>query len=200
MSLWLPMERREAGAVGEGRDGRALFVDRDGVIIADADYPGNPAAVRLLPGSAMALARARAAGYLLIGVSNQSGIGRGYYGEADFAAVQRCVDAELAAAGAGLDALYYCPHAPAANCRCRKPRPGLLDEAVTRFRWRPDRAWLVGDKLSDAELARTAGLRAVLVRTGKGEGRAGNLPPGDPVLVVADLAEAVSCLLSGEKA
>ncbi len=199
MSLWLPMERREAGAVGEGRDGRALFVDRDGVIIADADYPGNPDAVRLLPGSATALARARAAGYLLIGVSNQSGIGRGFYGEADFAAVQRRVDAELAAAGAGLDALYYCPHAPEEDCRCRKPRPGLLDEAATRFRWRADRTWLVGDKLSDAELARTAGLRAVLVLTGKGEARACDLPPGDPVLVVADLAEAVSCLLSGEK-
>ncbi len=199
MSLWLPQERREAGVGGEGRDGRALFVDRDGVIIADADYPGNPSAVRLLPGSATALARARAAGYLLIGVSNQSGIGRGYYSEADFAAVQRCVDAELAAAGAGLDALYYCPHAPQENCPCRKPRPGLLDEAAIRFRWRADRAWLVGDKLSDAELARTAGLRAVLVLTGKGEARARDLPPGDPVLVVADLAEAVSCLLSGEK-
>lgn len=199
MSLWLPMERRETDAVVEGRDGRALFVDRDGVIIADAEYPGNPAAVRLLAGSATALARARAAGYLLIGVSNQSGIGRGYYGEADFAAVQRRVDAELAAVGAGLDALYYCPHAPEENCRCRKPRPGLLDEAATRFRWRADRTWLVGDKLSDAELARTAGLRAVLVLTGKGEARACEFPPGDPVLVVADLAEAVSCLLSGEK-
>jgi D-glycero-D-manno-heptose 1,7-bisphosphate phosphatase len=199
MSLWLPEERREAGVGNEGRDGRALFVDRDGVIIADADYPGNPAAVRLLPGSAAALARARSAGYLLIGVSNQSGIGRGYYGEADFAAVQRRVDAELAVAGGGLDALYYCPHAPEENCLCRKPRPGLLDEAATRFSWRVDRTWLVGDKLSDAELARTAGLRAALVLTGKGEARVCDLPPGDPVLVVADLAEAVSCLLSGEK-
>jgi len=200
MSLWLPEGRAEAAVPVEGRAGRALFVDRDGVIIADADYPADPAAVRLLPGAAAALARARAAGWLLIGVSNQSGIGRGYYGEAEFTAVQRRVDDDLAAAGAGLDALYYCPHAPADDCRCRKPRTGLLEEAATRFRWVAERSWLVGDKLSDAQLARSAGLRAVLVLTGKGEARGGGLPPGDPVLVAADLAEAVSKVLSGEKA
>lgn len=200
MSLWLPAASPEAGAARAGREGHALFVDRDGVIIEDADYPDDPAAVRLLPGAAAALVRARAAGYLLIGVSNQSGIGRGYYGEANFAAVQRRVDAELAAAGARLDALYYCPHAPAQGCRCRKPRPGLLEEAANRFHWRPDRSWLVGDKLSDAALARAGGLRAILVLTGKGEARDVDLPPGEPALVVADLAEAVDFLLRGESA
>ncbi len=200
MSLWLPEGCPEADARKDRTDGGALFVDRDGVVIADADYPADPSAVRLLPGAAAALARARAAGYLVIGVSNQSGIGRGYYGEADFAAVQRRVDAQLAAAGAGLDALYYCPHAPAQDCRCRKPRPGLLEEAATRFRWRADRSWLVGDKLTDAELARAAGLRPVLVLTGKAEARSAGLPPDGAVLVVADLAEAVSRLLSGERA
>ena len=196
MSLWLPSGTLPSPPAAAGR---ALFLDRDGVIIDDAHYLRDPAGVRLLPGVASALGRARAAGWLLIGVSNQSGIGRGLYGEADFAAVQARVDAQLAAAGARLDALYYCPHAPAAGCRCRKPSPGLLEEAATRFGWRADLSWLVGDKIADVELALAARLGAALVRTGKGEGESARLPAGARVLVAADLAEAVARILAGER-
>ncbi len=196
MTLWLP-----AGARAPARTAApppALFVDRDGVVIADANYLSDPEAVRLLPGAAAALRRAREAGWLVIGLSNQSGIGRGYYDEAEFAAVQARVDAELAALGAGLDALYYCPHAPADGCRCRKPAPGLLDEAAGHFRWRDAGSWLVGDKASDVELGLARGLRAALVLTGQGEAERARLPAGAPVDVFADLAAAVAFLLRGE--
>ena len=196
MSLWLPVGTLPSPPAAAGR---ALFLDRDGVIIDDAHYLSDPAGVRLLPGVAAALGRARGAGWLLIGVSNQSGIGRGLYGEADFAAVQARVDAQLLAAGARLDALYYCPHDPAAGCRCRKPSPGLLEEAATRFRWRDDLSWLIGDKVADVELALTARLAPALVRTGKGEGESARLPAGARVLVAADLAEAVARILAGER-
>ncbi len=198
MSLWLPATLpREATAPAAG-PARILFLDRDGVIIEDAQYIRDPERVRLLPGAAEALRRARAAGWRIVGLSNQSGIGRGLYGEADFAAVQRRVDAELERAGAGLDALYYCPHAPEAGCRCRKPGLGLLEEAAGRFVWSAAASWLVGDKASDVALALTAGLRACLVLTGEGARQAALLPPGAPVVVVDDLAAAVTRLLAGD--
>ncbi len=194
MSLWLP-----AGAEPDaeaGRDRPTLFLDRDGVLIEDRGYVHDPGEVALLPGVPEALARARAAGLRLVGLSNQSGIGRGLYGESDFAAVQARVDELLAAGGVRLDALFYCPHAPGDGCRCRKPAPGLLEEAARLFAWPRRGSWLVGDKLGDVDLALAAGLAAVLVRTGQGETAAARLDGRAGVLVVADLPAAVAAILA----
>ena len=178
----------------------ALFVDRDGVVIADRDYLADPDGVALLPGVAAALARARAEGWLLIGVTNQSGIGRGYFGEAEFGAVMERIEAELAAAGARFDAFYYCPHGPADDCPCRKPRPGLLREAARDLTWDPARSWVVGDKASDVALGRDAGLGGVLVRTGYGRGQEEAVRArwggDDRVFVADDLAAAVDRILA----
>jgi len=175
--------------------GPLLLVDRDGVIIEDGDYLADPSRVRPLPGALAALARLKAAGWRLVGVSNQSGLGRGRIAPDAFAAVQRRVDAELAAAGASLDAMLYCPHAPDAGCACRKPALGMVEAAHDLLDWTPNRAAMVGDKRSDAELGLAAGVRTFLVRTGQGCGvDAEALPPG--VEVVADLAAVATLLLA----
>jgi len=172
-----------------------LFVDRDGVIIEDAHYLARAEDVRLLPGSAHALAAAAAAGWRLICLTNQSGIGRGLYDEDQFRAVQMRLDDLLAAEGVVLDGLLYCPHDPDAGCGCRKPAPGMVEEAARSIVWTPD-SWMVGDKASDLGLARRADLRPALVRTGYGarterEGDQGGAPVFD------DLAAAVTAILGG---
>lgn len=182
------------------REGPALFIDRDGVVIVDRDYLADPAGVALLPGVPEALRAAAAAGFALVGISNQSGMGRGRFGQAELASVMARVDQALAEAGAGLDAMYYCPHAPQDGCRCRKPGPGLLEEAAAAFRWDAERSWVIGDKASDVELGRRHGLGAVLVATGYGAGeraRVAAAHPGDErVLFAADLASAVTAIIS----
>jgi D-glycero-D-manno-heptose 1,7-bisphosphate phosphatase len=180
--------------------GRVLFLDRDGVVIADRHYISSPLQVSLIPNAAAAMARARRAGWRLIGISNQSGIGRGCYTETEFAAVQRRVDQLLAAAGTGFDAFYYCPHDPGAGCRCRKPQPGLLEEAARSFPFAAGRSWFVGDKVADMVLALAEGLGAIMVRTGQGERERLLLKPHQNVRIAADLAEAVSFILAGERA
>jgi histidinol-phosphate phosphatase family protein len=182
------------------REGPTLFIDRDGVVIVDRDYLADPAGVELLPGVPAALRAAAAAGYALVGISNQSGVGRGRFGLAELESVMERVDRALAEAGAGLDAMYYCPHAPQDGCRCRKPAPGLLEEASAAFRWDAERSWVIGDKASDVELGRRLGLGAVLVATGYGAGEqarvAASRPNDERVLYAADLAAAVGAILS----
>lgn len=177
----------------------ALFLDRDGVVIVDKDYLSDPEGVELVPGAAAAMVRAASAGYRLIGLSNQSGLGRGRFGPEQLAAVMSRVDLELSAHGAAFEAVYYCPHAPHEGCRCRKPGPGLLEEAALSFRWNPSRSWVIGDKASDVALGRRNGLGAVLVATGHGAEHAELVRAryaGDArVLRAADLPAALDLIL-----
>jgi histidinol-phosphate phosphatase family protein len=171
-----------------------LFIDRDGVIVVEKDYLADPEEVELVDGAADALRRARQAGWRLVGVSNQSGIGRGRFGVAEFEAVMTRLDAILVAAGCPLDAFFYCPHAPDDGCACRKPRPGLLDEAAREIVWEPARSWVIGDKVSDVDLALGAGMRGILVRTGHGTRQEAKLADRDAV-VCDDLAGAIAHIL-----
>jgi len=143
----------------------AVFLDRDGTIIADDNYLSEPAQVRLLPGAAEAIRCLRAAGYLIIVVSNQSGIARGLFTEERLAEINRRMEALLAAEGAHLDAIYYCPHLPegtvakyARECDCRKPAPGLLLRAAREHNIDLSRSWIIGDAERDVEAGRRAGL------------------------------------------
>lgn len=178
----------------------ALFLDRDGVIIADENYLADPRQVRILPGVPSALATARSAGFLLIGVSNQSGIGRGYFSAQDFHAVMTHLDTELESHGAAFDSFHFCPHGPDEGCSCRKPAPGLLEEASQLQAIDLSRSWMIGDKASDIVFGREAGMGAVLVRTGYGrkqEKKVLALYPGDPLVQVADdLPAAVAWILA----
>jgi D-glycero-D-manno-heptose 1,7-bisphosphate phosphatase len=143
----------------------ALFIDRDGTVIADAHYLADPAGVRLLPGAAAAIARANAIGVLVVIVTNQSGIARGLITPAQYEAVRARTDALLAQHGARVDATYHCPHWPAASgpCDCRKPGLGMYREAAAEFGIGLERSAYIGDRWRDVQPARDTGGVGVLV-------------------------------------
>jgi D-glycero-D-manno-heptose 1,7-bisphosphate phosphatase len=153
---------------------RAAFIDRDGVLNEERAFVHRREDFVLLPGAVAALRLLKAAGYLLVVITNQSGIARGIYSEADYLALTEHMGAELAAAGVPLDAVEYCPHLPDApvelyrcDCDCRKPKPGMLRRATRALDIDPGASFLVGDRLSDIEAGRAAGMgRCFLVRTG----------------------------------
>jgi D-glycero-D-manno-heptose 1,7-bisphosphate phosphatase len=171
-----------------------LFLDRDGVVIVERDYLCDPDQVELLPGAAETMAQAGSAGYRLVGVSNQSGLGRGRFTADDLARVMTRLDQLLAQSGTGFDGFYFCPHAPEDGCTCRKPRGGLLDEVARSCCWDPRTSWMVGDKASDVAFGRHHRMGAVLVETGYGQAQRGEVKrlwSVDPrVLVAADLPAA----------
>jgi D-glycero-D-manno-heptose 1,7-bisphosphate phosphatase len=138
---------------------RAVFVDRDGTLIVDQVYARDPDAVRLVPGAAEALVRLREAGFVLVLVSNQSGVGRGLITPGDVDAVHARMIQELARLGASLDAAYYCLHAPWDDCACRKPRPGMLLRAAGEMDLDRAASWLVGDQPTDMGAAEAAGVQ-----------------------------------------
>lgn len=146
----------------------AVFLDRDGTLMRDVDYCGDPRDVEVFPQAGAALRRLKESGYKLIVITNQSGIGRGYFTEADY----RAVEAEFARQlGDGLiDASYHCPDLPTANTIRRKPGPGMIFEAQRDHRIDLRRSFLVGDKASDIGCGRNAGVRTILVQTGYGGG------------------------------
>jgi D-glycero-D-manno-heptose 1,7-bisphosphate phosphatase len=157
------------GALRRPDGGRAVFLDRDGVLIEDTGYPDDPDAIRLLPGVGEALRRLRAGGWGLVVVSNQSGIARGKFDLSRLDALHDRLRALLAAEGVELDALYFCPHHPEgippfrADCDHRKPQPGMLRTAARELGLSLPDCWMVGDKPSDVEAGRAAGCSSVLI-------------------------------------
>jgi D-glycero-D-manno-heptose 1,7-bisphosphate phosphatase len=150
----------------------AVFLDRDGVIVREGDDLAAHA-LELLPGVAGAIGAARAAGYLVIVVTNQPVVARGLMTEDDVRAVHARLGATLAAEGGAIDAFYFCPHHPSATleayrvaCECRKPRPGMLLAAA--HDWGIDLAAsvMIGDRLSDVAAGQRAGCKAILVESG----------------------------------
>jgi D-glycero-D-manno-heptose 1,7-bisphosphate phosphatase len=137
----------------------AVLFDRDGTLIEDVPYNGNPDLVRLMPGAREAVALLRTKGIAAGVVSNQSGIGRGLLTEEEVRRVNKQVDILLGPLGTWV----FCPHSPDAGCRCRKPAPGLLIEAARRLGVPPEDCAVVGDIGADMRAARAAGARAVLV-------------------------------------
>lgn len=184
---------------------RAVLLDRDGTLIEDRHYLADPAGVVLLPGVGSALARLARDGRRLFMVSNQSGVGRGYFDEEAVRACQRRLEELLGGCGVRLDDAVWCPHAPEAACSCRKPLPGLFEALRERHGLSPESTVMIGDKLDDLVFAANAGLAAgILVLSGKGaaEAREAGLPipasgyaecPGLPRRVVAaDFAAAAA--------
>lgn len=172
----------------------AVFLDRDGTLNADFGYVSRPEDVRWLPGVAAALARLRWAGYLLIVVTNQSGIARGYYDEQTLQTLHDWMNAALRAQGAHIDAFYHCPHHPdlSGACTCRKPAPGMLLRAAEDWFIDLERSWMIGDKMSDVIAGRAAGCTPILLSTGIA------LPDEDPALLrAASLNEAADQILAG---
>ena len=145
---------------------RAVFLDRDGTLMEDVHYCGDPARVRVYPGVPEALRRLKAAGFLTFIVTNQSGIGRGLITEAQYRGVQEELLRQL---GAGaIDASYFCPDLPETPSRRRKPAPGMVLEAAAEYGIDLSQSFFIGDKADDIECGRRAGTRTVLVLTGYG--------------------------------
>ncbi len=145
-----------------------LFLDRDGTLNEEVNYLSDPADLRVLPGVPEAVRRFNAAGWAVVIITNQSGIGRGYFTAEDVAAVHAALTAELAAHGARVDAIYVCPHHPDAQCDCRKPKPALYQQARADLGLPDTPCIVVGDKMSDLEPGRALGCRTILVQTGYG--------------------------------
>ena len=162
---------------------RALFLDRDGVINRNHGYVHTPERTDWVPGIFELVAQARRRGYLPVVVTNQAGIGRGLYDEAAFLDYTAWVHRQFAARGTPLLATYWCPHHPEAGvgdyrveCACRKPQPGMLLAAITRFGIDPAHSLLVGDTPGDMQAAKAVGVRAhLLVESEWGPGLAGLL-------------------------
>jgi D-glycero-D-manno-heptose 1,7-bisphosphate phosphatase len=178
---------------------RGAFLDRDGTIIQEREYLADPAGVELVPGAAAALRAVAAAGYALVLVTNQSGIARGLYSEADFRAVQHRLEELLAADGVHFDAVFHCPHHPDVTgpCDCRKPATGMHRRAAALLGIDLAASVYAGDRLRDVLPAVELGGRGFLVRTGYGADEAPGAPAG--VQVIDDLP-ALARLLATESA
>jgi D,D-heptose 1,7-bisphosphate phosphatase len=143
---------------------KAVFLDRDGTIIADKGYLSDPAEIAFLPGVIDALRQLQQMGYLLVVVSNQSGIGRGYFTEDRYLQVQEQFRQLLSRRGIKLDGIYYCPHGPEEACGCRKPAIGMALQAAADLNIDLAASCMVGDKDSDLEFGRNFGAKKTCKR------------------------------------
>jgi D-glycero-D-manno-heptose 1,7-bisphosphate phosphatase len=168
---------------------RYVLLDRDGTVIVERNYLSDPGQIELIPGAAEGLRSLSQMGLGLLIVTNQSGIGRGYFDEARLAKIHERMCGMLADRGVALDDIYVCPHTPEDGCACRKPRTGLIVQAAAQHGFEPAEAFVVGDKASDIALGQRVGACTFLVRTGYGA-QYESTEPTRPDYVVDDLFEA----------
>lgn len=181
----------------------AVFLDRDGTLTEERGYIDRLDLIELFPWTADALRLLRRAGFATVVVTNQSAVARGLIDEAFINAVHREIDRRLAPAGVAIDRYYHCPHLPDApleryrqTCRCRKPGPGLIEQASRDLDLDLSRSVMVGDRWRDVACGHAAGTRSVLVRTGHGRREAAAAPGGARADAILDnLMEAVGWIL-----
>lgn len=182
---------------------RAVFLDRDGTINVEVQYLSKVEEFQLIPGVPLALKRLKDAGFLLVVVTNQSGIGRGLYDEEALQKIHEHMHEDLAQYGINIDACYFCPHHPEhatgdyrRECACRKPLPGMLEQAAADLDIDLSRSYMIGDKLGDVQAGLNAGCTSLLVLTGYGSKEASSLPAGVESFI--DLGAAVDAILVRE--
>ena len=179
--------------------GVTVFLDRDGTLNVDTGYVKSPDDFTVLPGVGAALARLKQAGARLVVVTNQSGLGRGYFSSRDLEAIHSKLRLVLAEDGVTLDGLYFCPHHPDDHCNCRKPARGMIDRAHAELKVDLSRAYVIGDSIRDVELAKPVGARSLLVMTGPSGAEAladlmaRDLPPD---YVAEELSQAVDWIVA----
>ena len=179
--------------------GVTVFLDRDGTLNVDTGYVKSPDDFTVLPGVGAALARLKQAGARLVVVTNQSGLGRGYFSSRDLEAIHSKLRLVLAEDGVTLDELYFCPHHPDDHCNCRKPARGMIDRAHAELKVDLSRAYVIGDSIRDVELAKQVGARSLLVMTGPSGAEAladlmaRDLPPD---YVAEELSQAVDWIVA----
>jgi D-glycero-D-manno-heptose 1,7-bisphosphate phosphatase len=182
----------------------AIFLDRDGVVIEESHFLGDVSRVRLVQGAGEAIAALNRAGWVVVIVTNQSGVARGLFTVESVGEVHSHLSELLRGFGARIDAYRFCPHHPEAelteyrvDCECRKPKAGMLLSAGRELCVDPARSWMIGDRVTDLEAGASAGCRTVLVRTGHGsQVEADNLDRAALrlELIAPDLADAVERL------
>lgn len=180
---------------------QAVFLDRDGTINVERDYLFRCEEFEFISGAPQAIKKLNDAGFLVIVVTNQSGVARGFYSEKQVAVLHDFVQSQLKSYGAHVDGFYYCPHHPdkgqppyRQRCRCRKGEPGMLLDAARDFNIDLTQSFIVGDKLADVEAGLAVGSVPILVRTGHGESEKDKIPSG--TRVCADLLCAVDMICS----
>jgi|SRR5579859_262515 len=173
---------------------RAVFLDRDGTIMEDSNYVGDVARVVLIPSAAPALKRLHDAGYKLFIVTNQSGVGRGYFTHEDVESVHAHLNQHFEKAGVRFDRYYICPHHPEENCDCRKPKPKFLLDAAQEYGLDLSHCFMIGDRASDIRAGVNAGTKTILVLTGGGRETVAKQEV-NPDYVAEDIGEAASWIL-----
>jgi D-glycero-D-manno-heptose 1,7-bisphosphate phosphatase len=176
---------------GQYPERRFIVLDRDGTVIEEREYLSDPEQVRLIPGVGAALRELREMGFGLVVITNQSGVGRGFFNQDQLERIHQHLSQLLDREGVHLDGLYVCPHKLDDDCNCRKPKLGLLQKAAEDLGFRIDNIIVIGDKESDIEMGRAAGALTFLVRTGYGA-QIENEAAAD--FVVDDLAAATASI------
>lgn len=177
---------------------RAIFLDRDGTLNPDPGYISDPDQFELFPGTAEALQKMSRAGFLLVLITNQSGIARGLITRAQLQSIHDKLENILARHAVRLSGIYFCPHHPdfpdehgVSACDCRKPEPGLILQAIKDLDIDPEESFMIGDKKSDIELACNAGVTPVFIGSDSPKGF-------ERVVCFSDLGEAADWILAGE--
>jgi D-glycero-D-manno-heptose 1,7-bisphosphate phosphatase len=183
---------------------RAVFIDRDGTLSEEVGYINHPSRFLLFPYAAAAVKLLNDQEWLAVIITNQAGVARGYFDEAMIQTVHDNLKLELQSAGARIDGIYYCAHHPSVgeppyrqDCDCRKPKPGLIKRAAADLDIDVQQSWMIGDRYSDIELARNAGVRAALVLSGYGRGEWENQRSTwqhQPDLIAENLFEAIASI------
>jgi D-glycero-D-manno-heptose 1,7-bisphosphate phosphatase len=170
-----------------------VLLDRDGTIIKECHYLSDPQQVELLAGVAAGLRRMQELGLGAIAITNQSGIGRGFFDEKRLGEIHQRMLELLAAESVYLEDIYFCPHTPADSCSCRKPLPGLVEQAAKKYGFNPQDSFVIGDKPCDIDLGQRVGAITFLVRTGYGA-EVATSQTAAPDYVVDDLLEAAQII------
>ena len=180
--------------MGTTANNRAVFLDRDGTIMEDANYVGKVDQVALIPGAPQALRRLQEAGYKLFIVTNQSGVGRGYFTREAVESIHAHLNEQFFEEGVRFDRYYVCPHHPEDNCDCRKPKPKFLLEAAQEYGLDLSRCFMIGDRESDIQAGVNAGAVSILVLTGVGRETLAK-QVAKPAHVAENIADAAAWIL-----
>jgi D-glycero-D-manno-heptose 1,7-bisphosphate phosphatase len=170
----------------------AVFIDRDGTLIEEVNFLHKVEELRFFEFTDQAIKLLKNRGFLVIIITNQSGIGRNIFTEAAMHEIHEKIQADLTIK---LDAFYFCPHEPGAGCICRKPNLGMIENALKDFEIDMEQSWMIGDKAIDVQVGQNAGIKTALVLTGYGEGELLKLMRA-PDLIAENLLDAVMEILS----